>query len=360
MSTTPQDSAVAVGVPPESKRDWRWLWIALAVLGIVLALAAWQRAERIGERAARKLQDAETRNAGLVSQLQGAQDNLREMQGRLAIVENRLSETAGQQQQLERMYRSMAQNGLEAVLADVENAVSIASQQLLVGANVQGAILVLQDAEARIKGVDAASLGSLRRLLLRDIERLKAVPSTDLVSLLLRVDNVLQSIDALPLLAQFGPANGQRNGLAAPALKSEPAADAATAADAPWSRLQQSSLRSLSSFRQELQSLVRVNRVDTPEALLLAPEQSYFVRENFRLQLLNARAALLARQDSVFRSDVDRASRWLTSYFDTKQPAVGNAITQLKQLQATRISVDMPSLAETLSAIRGLRAGRNP
>lgn len=330
-----------------------------------MSVLGWQRSERVGKNAARKLQETETRAAMLASQLQTTNDNMRELQGRFAVLEGRLTETAGQQAQLERMYRSISQAGLDGVLSDIEHALSIAGQQLLVGGNVSGALLVLQDAEARLKATDGASLSSLRRLLLRDIDRLKALPSTDVVSVLLRLDNVLQAVDTLPLLASFSPgALPAQPGVArGTAKEGEATGRAEGGAGSPvssWSWLGESSMRTLASLRSELQSLVRVNRVDMPEAVLLAPEQSYFVRENLRLQLLNARAALLARQDSVFRGDIERSQKWITTYFDSRQISVSNAATQLRQLQSSRVSVELPSLAETLSAVRALRTGRAP
>jgi uncharacterized protein HemX len=345
-----------------------WLKLAIFIvvgLAFVMSLLGWQRSERVGKNAARKLQETETRAATLASQLQTTNDNMRELQGRFAVLEGRLTETAGQQAQLERMYRSISQAGLDGVLSDIEHALSIASQQLLVGGNVSGALLVLQDAEARLKSTDGASLSSLRRLLLRDIDRLKALPSTDVVSVLLRLDNVLQAVDTLPLLASFSPgalpaAPGVARGTAKEGEATGRTPGSAASPVSSWSWLGESSLRTLESLRSELQSLVRVNRVDMPEAVLLAPEQSYFVRENLRLQLLNARAALLARQDSVFRGDIERSQKWITAYFDTRQISVSNAATQLRQLQSSRVSVELPSLAETLSAVRALRTGRAP
>jgi uroporphyrin-3 C-methyltransferase len=50
----------------------------------------------------------------------------------------------------------------------------------------------------------------------------------------------------------------------------------------------------------EVRDLVRVTRVDEPEAALLAPEQAFFLRENLKLRLLNARLALLSDRYSEF------------------------------------------------------------
>jgi uroporphyrin-3 C-methyltransferase len=48
----------------------------------------------------------------------------------------------------------------------------------------------------------------------------------------------------------------------------------------------------------DVRQLIRVRTVDTPEALMLSPSQAYFVRENLKLRLLNARLALLSRNEA--------------------------------------------------------------
>jgi len=101
-----------------------------------------------------------------------------------------------------------------------------------------------------------------------------------------------------------------------------------------------------------------VNRVEAPDALLLAPEQRYFVRENLRLTLLSARLALLARAEPVFHSDIERAIGWLNAYYDRQNRGVANALATLRQLQSTRIAHELPSIGDTLAAVRAARSSR--
>ena len=109
---------------------------------------------------------------------------------------------------------------------------------------------------------------------------------------------------------------------------------------------------------EEFASLFRVRRVDAPDAALIAPDQSYFLRENLRLRLLNARLALLSRNDPLFRSDVAQAVTWIERYFDRKAPAVERALVQLEQLSRARTAGEAPSVADSLGAVRAARAAR--
>ena len=50
---------------------------------------------------------------------------------------------------------------------------------------------------------------------------------------------------------------------------------------------------------------MQIRRVDGNEAVLLPPDQAYFLRENLRLRLLSARLALLAQDQAAFQADLE-------------------------------------------------------
>ena len=112
------------------------------------------------------------------------------------------------------------------------------------------------------------------------------------------------------------------------------------------------------SLWQELRQLVIVRRVDEPEPPLLAPGQAYFLRENLRLRLLNARLALLARNPVAWQEDLRTSQAWLRRYFNARAPGTQAALAQLKQLQAAPVGQEPPSIAESLEAVRAFRSRR--
>jgi uroporphyrin-3 C-methyltransferase/uroporphyrinogen III methyltransferase/synthase len=103
---------------------------------------------------------------------------------------------------------------------------------------------------------------------------------------------------------------------------------------------------------------VRVQRLDAADASLLAPESRYFLRENLKLRLLHARLALLQRDESAFRADIRAAQDWLKRYFDPRQRAVQNAAQTLAQLGTAAVNVELPTIAESLNAVRTLKVPR--
>ena len=333
-----------------------WLAGFLTVAGVAALLgllaAAWFGQERIGrvERdMVRRLQEVEIREQQLEQQSRLIGDTVRDQQAKAALLEAKLAESLGQQAQLRQLYDQMARSRGELMLADVESSIMIAAQQLQLGGNVQSALLALQDAEQVLARSNQPSMIGLRRVLARDIERLKAIPLADFAAAVSRLDSLASVVDRLPMVAD-----------ATRGTPARPSAESETASSPGLRGLPQRVMRTgvlgWDAFIAEMRQLVRVQRVDQPDALLLSPDQRFFARENLRLQLLNARLNLLARNQSLFRADIARALESLDRWFDGSQASVGAASNSLRQLQAAPLTLEMPSLAETIAAVRAARA----
>ena len=78
--------------------------------------------------------------------------------------------------------------------------------------------------------------------------------------------------------------------------------------------------------------------------------------ENLRLRLLNARLSLLSRDEAGYREDLRTAQRWIQRYFDPRSKHTAEALNQLKQLSATTISFELPSITDSLEAVRGYKS----
>jgi len=318
----------------------------LALIAVLLAaglagLAWFDARSRIGatqEELARRLHDidANAREARAVAAQ--TQEALREAQVRLGQLEGRLADSQSQQLALEALYQDLSRNRDEWQLAEIEQVLAIASQQLQLARNVRAALLALQLAEARLARADRPQFAPIRRALARDIERLKAAPVVDFPAMAMRLDNLIASIDSLPLAFE------ERTEREMPARAS--AADRGLFA------------RLAAEVWNELSQLVVVRRMGAAEPPLLPPSQAYFVRENLRLRLLNARASLLARDEAGYREDLRAAAGWVQRYFDPRSKATGDAVAQLKQLSGISITFDMPTISESLDAVRGYKSRR--
>ena len=174
------------------------------------------------------------------------------------------------------------------------------------------------------------------------------MPLADFAAAVNRLDAVLGLVEQMPLLADL-----QMSGATAPPARSDVPQPGLRGLP---ERVARTGLQGWDAFVGELRSLVRVQRVDQPEALLLSPDQRFLARESLRLQLLNARLNLLARNEALFRADLGRATAAIGRWFDGQHRLVIAAQGALSQLQATRLAVDLPSLAESIASVRAARA----
>jgi len=113
--------------------------------------------------------------------------------------------------------------------------------------------------------------------------------------------------------------------------------------------------RFLADAWAEFRQMVRIERIDHADPGLLAPQQSFFLRENLKLRLVNARLALLARDGKSFREDMRQAQAWLERYFDVRAKPVQGALEVVRTLGAANVAIEPPTLNETLVALRNFK-----
>jgi len=325
----------------EKSRAPLLLFIAV-VLAAGLAALFWLDArERIGatqDELARRLRDIESDAREARSIARQSQEAVREAHVKVAQLEARLAEWQSQQLALEALYQDLSRNRDEWQLAEIEQVLAIASQQLQLAGNVRAALLALQLAEARLAKADRPQFVPVRRALARDIERLKALPVLDVAGMSARIDSLVAAVDSLPLAFEE---------------KTTTAKDAVKNIEGGfWSRLG-------AEVWGEVRQLVIGRQVSTPEPPLLPPPQAYFLRENLRLRLLNARLSLLTRDEAGYREDLRAAQAWIRRYYDARSKPAADALAQLRQLSATSISFEMPTISESLDAVRGFQSRRS-
>jgi len=327
----------------------RWRRIAALVLAGAIVLAGaygWYDARsRIGatkEELARRLRDIESDSREAKVLARQAQETMREAQAKIAVLEGKLAESQNQQLALENLYQELSRNRDEWALAEIEQVLTIAAQQLQLSSNVRAALLALQLAESRLARSDRPQFIPLRKAVARDIERLRTLPSIDVAGVSLRLDGLVAAVDTLPLAFDERTAD---------LTKSGKAAARAEARDGFLARFG-------SEVWDELKSLIRISSMETPEPPLLAPSQAYFLRENLKLRLLNARLALAMRDEAGFREDLRVAQCWVSRYFDVRPKAASAFAAQLKQLGSTSFTFELPTLADSLEAVRSFKARR--
>jgi uroporphyrin-III C-methyltransferase len=340
-------------------------WVIVSALLALTALAslglAWStqtRMRALEETLVKRQQASQEQAAEARLAARQVQDVARESAARVALMELRVAESMLQRSQVEDLMQSVARSRDENVLADIEAALRVALQHSAITGSTEPLLAALQQADERLARHSQPPLERVRRAIAKDIERTRDVGVADIAALTLRLDEAIRAVDDLPLLSRPDrqPAAVRPTEAARPPAASASANAVAAEGDvSPWRALWQAWGVQV---WQEVRSLVRVTRIDQPDAMLVAPEQAWFLRENLKLRLLNARLALLSRQFDTAQSDLRDARTALERYFDRNARGVQGVANTLRQVMAQARQVGVPRPDATLAAIAAAAAGR--
>jgi uroporphyrin-3 C-methyltransferase len=353
---------------PRGPLLWRLsgLIVLLLTLVSVVALAlAWRADQRVrsSERElVKRQQESADRVAEAMLFARQAQDGMRDATAKVALLEARLNEVALQRGQLEDLVRSVARSRDENLVTDIEAAMRAAVQQSALTGSAEPLVATLKQSDERLARANQPRLEPLRRAIARDLDRVKASSVADVATLSIKIDEVVRMIDELPLLSASEP----RRDFAAddrPVVEEAPAPEAAASgAESIGDRVSRELGRAGRFFADniwsEIRSLVRITPIAHPEAMLVAPDQVFFLRENLKLRLLNARLALMARQFDAAQADLKWAQGTIERYFNRGAKRTQVASEMLRQVaqQAKGAGVARPD--ETFAALVTAGASR--
>ena len=317
------------------------LALAVAVLSLIVAAQVWQKLTRIQEQLAKQSADAGQQSLEAKAWAKQAQDTVKDSAARLGLVESRLGEVALQRSQLEELIQSLSRSRDENLVVDIEAALRMAQQQAQLTGSLEPLLGALKSAQQRVQRAAQPRLAPVQRAIEKDLERLRTQQTFDLPGLLIRMDEGVALADGLVFANQ------------APVAAAAPRAAASeAAAPAPWW------VPGLKQVGDQLMGLVRISRIDAPEAMLLSPEQVFFLRENIKLKLLNARLGLLARQYDAARSDMVQVSAAVRRYADGQSRKTQQMLALLEQAQQQTKAGEVPRLDASLAALATAAAGR--
>ncbi len=313
--------------------------LTLAVL-VVIFLWQWLDGHRaindMQQQLAKKIAEMDGASKANQMLLGQSRDEVRELSTKMVTLEARNAEAQNQRAALEVLYNDLSVSRDETALAEVEQMLLIAGQQLQLSANVKAALIAMQSADARLQRMDRPAFTGLRKAINQDMEKLRALPNVDTAGINFQLDKLMTAIDELPLVYQQRAAH--REASTPDAQKDETA----------WQKLAR-------EIWHEAKQLVRIENIDKTDAPLLPPNQEFFLRENLKLRLLSARLALLTRDEDSFRQELKTAQHWTARYFDIKSNQGTQMLAGLKKIAAASISIELPDISPSLQAVRNYR-----
>jgi len=319
---------------PSRSHAVNWALI-LAALALGLTLWSWldnrERARDVKTELGRRLAESDSGVKESKLLARNADEAMRQATARLAQLDAQLANSQQQQLSLEALYKELSQGHDQWTLAEIEQVLLTAAQQLQLAGNVHAAIIALESADTRLQRLNKPQFTALRRAIAADLARLRASPQIDITGLSAKLDALVAQQANWPLASAHATA------------VREPIAD-------------RRPLDFGNELLAEIKSIVQIRRIGAGETALLPPEQEYFLRENIKLRLLSARFALLSKDQAGFHADIVSAEQLLAKYFNNRDAAVSAALNELKRLGSLQIAVQAPDIQASLTALGSYRA----
>ena len=309
--------------------------LILSILALALTLWSWadnrERARDVKNELGRRLAESDSgvKESRLLAR--NADEAMRQATARLAQLDTQLSTSQQQQLSLESLYKELSQGRDQWTLAEIEQVLLTAAQQLQLAGNVRAAIIALDSADQRLQRLNKPQFTPLRRAIASDLAKLRTTPQLDTIGLSAKLDVLISQQPKWPLASAH-----------------------ANAPNAPVSNAQVVH-NFAEEFIAELKSIVQIRRIGASETVLLPPQQEYFLRENLSLRLHSARLALLLQDQGAYHADIVAAEKMLTQYFNGRDEGVKLALYELKRLASLRIAVKAPDIQTSLTALDTLK-----
>ncbi|WP_175940615.1 fused uroporphyrinogen-III synthase HemD/membrane protein HemX [Caballeronia sp. BCC1704] len=329
------------------------LWFLVVILAVAAGAGGYalnRKMDRKEQEMAQRVEEADAQNAALRAKADQAASATSALNTQLIQLQGKLADAEAHSQALQQQYQDLASNRDDWTIAEVEQILSSASQQLQLTGNVQLALFALQSADTRLAATTGPQVVAIRKAIAQDIDKLKSTQTTDLTGLAIKLDTAIEQVDGLPLAGE-APIERARAQAAAPG---DSASIAAATGEPRWKVLWR---QITSGIGQQLSSLVSVRRIDNADAMLTSPDQGYFVRENVKLRLLSARLSLLSRSESTLKSDLAAADAALGRYFDPSSKKVAAVRDLVKQVDQASLAVAVPNLDASLAAVHQFKRG---
>ncbi len=238
---------------------------------------------------------------------------------------------------MEALATKLGRTSNEWRLAEIEYLLTIANHRITLAHDLVTAMAIFETADQRIKSLGDPALLKIRKSIKDELVSLHAVQQPDFAGMALSIGSLASEVENLPLIdkERVAVATGQIKDQAPESWQDIPAA--------VW---------------KDIKSLVVVRRHQKATEPLLPPTESWFLYQNLRLKLEQARLALLRRDTALFHQNLKEADAWLKTFFNEESSSVISAVKKLSVLIQVDLQPAIPDASGSLLQLRSLLAER--
>lgn len=324
-----------------------WLFCVFILLLVLAGAAAayWYVTQRMDNTS-----ELEKAQQSYTSQLSTLNQQNGQLQQRLAGLERsrdalntELSELQATTRQLNQQTESLLtrlknQEGrrpADWLIAEADYLVKMAGRKLWLEQDVRTAIMLLENADQRLDSLGDPSVLPVRSKLASDIQTLRQVNTVSKTSVALALSGMLAQVEELPLHVFEKPQDSNEE-----AELTSSAADWKDNLAKVWHSL--------------VDDFFAVKSLSEPVAPVMSQQQRYLLREQMKLQLMQAQSAALSGESTLYEQSLKQAHTLLKEKFARDNAQIEGFAASLENLINTDVSQAIPTELSAQQALETL------
>lgn len=346
----PSTDAKKPGVPKSAKTKRPkplniWPFVVLVLLIFSLAAVAsvyfWQQLEQQTIQIQMLSKTSETTQSQLSQRNRSIQTRFKEINSLLDTQAKHAKELKQQSHfNTQQLHDLGARNRADWLMAEAEYLMHLANQRLSLEQDVRSAEAILVSADQVLAENDDPGLLLVRKALAADIFALQQTKTADVEGLYLRLSAMIKSLNHLGAQAFLNQKVDT-----VPTNEISPSVIIIDDAASSWRSF-------LNDMWRDLQKVFVIRRLDHMVEPLLAPEQSYYLKQNLRLMLEQASLSIMERNQVIYSDSLEKASFWLHSYFDVKNVSSSALLQHIDEMKLIQINPAIPDISGSLRLLK--------
>ena len=289
----------------------------------------------LGQKHSQMTNRAATLEQQISAQAEATQDVLdgeAAQQATIEQLENQLQGALAQIQELD------GRRPTDWLIAEADYLVRMAGRKMWLEKDLRTAIMLLGNADQRLKSLADPSVLPVRALIAQDIQALQQVNPVSEVSVALALDGLVKQVDKLAIITPKE----------ANAFTSDEVSDSAS----DWQQ------NLLNVWRSLVDDFIRVEYRDEPVEPMMTAQQEWLSREQIKLALQQAQAAALAGEQALYQASIERAATIISDDYIQSNSDVSGFQSALSQLKNTDIGKAVPTELSSQAALESLLDSR--
>jgi uroporphyrin-III C-methyltransferase len=188
-------------------------------------------------------------------------------------------------------------------LAEISYLLRMADYRVLMEKDNLNGLALAMSADEILASLDQTGLQQIRKILAEEIAVMKMAGRVDREGLYMQISALANQIEAIPFVQPLGEVMGPE----------------ANESEVEQQTFKEKTKRFFYSVLRKMSSYVRVRDHGQSVNAILPPTEQIYLRQNLRLMMEQAQAALLRGEGQIYKDSLVKAQNWINQYYELNE-----------------------------------------